>query len=77
LREFNIDEYLVHSGQYFDDNMSQVFFDDMKIKQPDAYLGISGGSHGSMTGQMLIKIEELITLFSEIDDFVIFCDINL
>ena len=32
----------------------------MKIKEPDAYLGISGGSHGSMTGQMLIKIEELI-----------------
>ena len=60
LGEFNIDEYLVHSGQHFDDNMSKVFFDEMKIKEPDAYLGISGGSHGSMTGQMLIKIEELI-----------------
>lgn len=60
LKEFNIDEYLVHSGQHFDDNMSKVFFDEMKIKEPDAYLGISGGSHGSMTGQMLIKIEELI-----------------
>ena len=60
LREFNSDEYLVHSGQHFDDNMSKVFFDEMKIKEPNAYLGISGGSHGSMTGQMLIKIEELI-----------------
>jgi UDP-GlcNAc3NAcA epimerase len=60
LRSFNIDEYLVHSGQHFDDNMSKVFFDEMKIKEPDAYLGISGGSHGSMTGKMLIKIEELI-----------------
>lgn len=40
LREFNIDEYLVHSGQHFDDNMSKVFFDEMKIKDPDAYLGI-------------------------------------
>ena len=60
LREFNIDEYLVHSGQHFDDNMSKVFFDEMKIKEPDAFMGISGGSHGSMTGQMLIKIEELI-----------------
>ncbi len=60
LRESNSDEYLVHSGQHFDDNMSKVFFDEMKIKEPNAYLGISGGSHGSMTGQMLIKIEELI-----------------
>ena len=60
LRDFTIDEYLLHSGQHFDDNMSKVFFDEMKIKKPDAYLGISGGSHGSMTGQMLIKIEELI-----------------
>lgn len=60
LRSLNFNEYLVHSGQHFDENMSKVFFDEMKIKVPDAYLGISGGSHGSMTGQMLIKIEELI-----------------
>tara|TARA_A200000113_G_C8867313_1_gene355222 strand:- start:1508 stop:2596 length:1089 start_codon:yes stop_codon:yes gene_type:complete len=60
LEKFNINEYLVHSGQHFDENMSKVFFDEMKIKEPDAHLGISGGSHGSMTGQMLIKIEELV-----------------
>jgi len=58
--DHSIDEYLIHSGQHFDENMSKVFFNEMKIKEPDAYLGISGGSHGSMTGQMLIKIEELI-----------------
>ena len=60
LAKFGFDEFLIHTGQHFDQNMSKVFFDEMAIKKPDAYLGISGGSHGSMTGQMLIKIEELI-----------------
>ena len=40
--------------------MSKVFFDEMSISKPHAFLGISGGSDGSMTGEMLIKIEELI-----------------
>lgn len=55
-----INEFLVHTGQHFDVNMSKVFFDEMCINKPDAFLGISGGSHGSMTSEMLIKIEELI-----------------
>ena len=53
-------EVIVHTGQHFDENMSKVFFDEMNIKEPDAFLGVSGGSHGAMTGEMLIKIEELI-----------------
>ena len=36
-------EFLVHTGQHFDDNMSRVFFDEMGIPEPDANLGISGG----------------------------------
>jgi len=55
-----ISEFLVHTGQHFDDNMSKVFFDEMGINKPHAFLGVSGGSHGSMTGEMLIKVEELI-----------------
>jgi UDP-GlcNAc3NAcA epimerase len=55
-----VEEFLVHTGQHFDENMSRVFFDEMGIPQPSANLGVSGGSHGSMTGQMLIQIEELI-----------------
>mgnify|MGYP002883111811 CR=1 FL=1 len=53
-------EFLVHTGQHFDDNMSQVFFEEMGIPKPSANLGISGGGHGAMTGQMLLKIEELL-----------------
>ena len=60
LREHNINEFIVHSGQHFDGNMSEVFFDEMGIPKPQANLGISGGTHGSMTGQMLIEIEKFM-----------------
>ena len=60
LMNKGISELLVHTGQHFDENMSKVFFDEMSMHKPHAFLGISGGSHGSMTGEMLIKVEELI-----------------
>ena len=50
-REFQ--EVLIHTGQHYDHNMSDVFFEEMEIPKPDYNLGISGGSHGQMTGQML------------------------
>ena len=53
-------EFMVHTGQHFDENMSKVFFDEMEISPPAANLGISGGGHGSMTGQMLIRLEEML-----------------
>ncbi len=55
-----VEEFLVHTGQHFDENMSRVFFDEMGIPEPSENLSISGGGHGSMTGKMLISIEELI-----------------
>jgi UDP-GlcNAc3NAcA epimerase len=55
-----VEEFLVHTGQHFDENMSRVFFDEMGIPEPSANLGVSGGGHGSMTGKMLIRVEELI-----------------
>lgn len=53
-------EVLIHTGQHYARNMSDVFFEDMDIPQPDYNLGISGGTHGQMTGQMLIKTEEVL-----------------
>lgn len=55
-----IREILVHTGQHFDYNMSQVFFDEMGIMQPDYNLGVGGGTHGQNTGQMIEKIEEVL-----------------
>lgn len=53
-------EVLVHTGQHFDYNMSQQFFDELDIPAPDYNLGISGGSHGEMTGRMLMEIEKVL-----------------
>jgi UDP-GlcNAc3NAcA epimerase len=54
-----IEEIIVHTGQHYDTNMSDIFFDEMKIQKPNYFLGIGGKSHGAMTGQMIEKIEEV------------------
>ena len=55
-----ITEVLVHTGQHYDENMSQVFFDELEIQEPHHHLGVGSGSHGKMTGIMLEKIEEVL-----------------
>jgi len=57
----DIEEVIVHTGQHFDANMSDIFFEEMNIPKPEYNLGIHGKSHGAMTGQMLEKIEEVLT----------------
>ena len=54
------EEILVHTGQHYDSNMSEVFFEEMHIPHPDYNLKISGGGHGEMTGRMLIELEKLL-----------------
>lgn len=54
------EEILIHTGQHFDANMSTVFFDELEISAPKYNLGISGETHGVMTGKMLIAIEEVL-----------------
>ena len=56
------EEILIHTGQHFDANMSTVFFDELEISAPKYNLGISGETHGVMTGKMLIAIEEVLVL---------------
>lgn len=60
LKKYGIEEIIVHTGQHFDANMSQVFFDEMEIPHPHYNLEISGLQHGAMTGRMLEKIEEVL-----------------
>lgn len=55
-----IEEVIIHTGQHFDTNMSDVFFEEMSIPRPNYNLNISGLSHGAMTGQMLEKIEDIL-----------------
>ncbi len=63
------EEILVHTGQHFDANMSDVFFEELNIPKPEYNLGISGGTHGKMTGTMIGEIEEV--LLKEKPDWVL------
>jgi UDP-GlcNAc3NAcA epimerase len=62
------DELLVHTGQHYDANMSDVFFDELQIPKPKYHLNVGSGSHGLMTGKMLIEIEKVLMI--EQPDFV-------
>lgn len=68
LKYTEIEEIIVHTGQHYDANMSDVFFEEMKIPKPKYFLGIGGKTHGAMTGQMIEKIEEV--LITEKPDWV-------
>lgn len=62
LREYRSDvcETIIHTGQHYDTNMSDVFFEELDISRPDYHLGIGGGTHGRNTGRMLEAIEAVI-----------------
>lgn len=65
----NFSMVLLHTGQHYDANMSDVFFAELDIPRPDHYLGIGGGSHGQNTGRMIEQIERL--LLKEQPDWVL------
>ncbi|WNB17746.1 non-hydrolyzing UDP-N-acetylglucosamine 2-epimerase [Marivirga arenosa] len=64
-----VEEIVVHTGQHFDPNMSEIFFNQLNIPKPKYNYNINGMSHGAMTGKMLEKIEE--TLLAERPDVVL------
>jgi len=75
LRAHGVEEVLVHTGQHYDDDMSAIFFSELRIPAPKHQLGIGGGPHGAMTGRMLAAIEEVLEA-ERPDRVVVFGDTN-
>jgi UDP-GlcNAc3NAcA epimerase len=70
-----LSEVLVHTGQHFDANMSDVFFIELGISRPDHFLDIHGGFHGAMTGRMLAEVEQVL-LHEKPDAVLVYGDTN-
>lgn len=60
LAKLNISDSIIHTGQHFDANMSDVFFDELGIPKPAYHLGVGGGTHGQNTGRMIEAIEQVL-----------------
>ncbi len=75
LRRNDIQEIFLHTGQHYDFEMSEVFFKELGLPEPDYYLGIGSGNHGEQTGRMLMEIERVL-LKEEPDLVLVYGDTN-
>ena len=70
-----IEEKILHTGQHYDQNMSQVFFDELDIPHPDYNLGVGSGKHGEQTAKMISGIEEVL-MSEHFDGILLYGDTN-
>ena len=71
----SVTEHILHTGQHYDANMSQVFFDELGIPQPEYNLGVGSGRHGEQTAKMIAGIEEVLTS-RHFDGIILYGDTN-
>jgi UDP-N-acetylglucosamine 2-epimerase len=75
LKKAGHEEILVHTGQHYDANMSDVFFTELNVPAPTVNLHVGSGSHGKQTGEMLAKVEEIL-LQHRPDKVLVYGDTN-
>ncbi len=71
----HIESVLVHTGQHYDYQMSQVFFQDLELPRPDVHLGVGSGSHAEQTGKVMLELEKVL-LKEQPDLVVVVGDVN-
>jgi UDP-N-acetylglucosamine 2-epimerase len=75
IRESGMKEFILHTGQHYDEKMSQIFFHELGLRKPDLNIGIGSGTHGEQTGKMLIQIEKVL-LEEQPDLVLVYGDTN-
>ena len=75
LRAVGVPQRLVHTGQHYDRAMSDVFFEELGLPEPDLNLGVGSGSHGAQTAALLVALEEAFLAESP-DRVVVYGDVN-
>lgn len=75
IAEEGHEHIIVHTGQHYDPMLSDVFFRDLGIPEPDAHLGVGSGSHGVQTGNMLAQMDEVLERFAP-DCVLVYGDTN-
>ena len=75
IKERDIFQKVLHTGQHFDNKMSSIFFDELKIPKPDYNLNINSLSHGAMTGRMIEEIEKIL-LETNFNYIIVYGDTN-
>lgn len=75
LAEYNVEQLLVHTGQHYDEKMSDVFFRQLGIPEPDVNLGVGSGAHGAQTARVMASLENLF-IEKRPDLVVVYGDVN-
>ncbi len=70
-----VSDILIHSGQHYDYAMSRIFFDELGIREPEYHLGVGSGSHGTQTGQIMDRTEQVL-MKEKPDMVIVFGDTN-
>ena len=60
LQDRNVQQTLVHTGQHYDANMSDVFFTQLAMPKPDVHLGVGSGSHAKQTAEVMTRFEPVV-----------------